>query len=1220
MNSGKQWMAVVILLACSVAGVGQTSPDLEQGMKPYGSYHGGNLDNISLTNGNLYFEAPLFSYAQRGDLAYPIVLRYNNKNFSFYQPPCPPPTHCPVRQTVIFGPSPLGGDSSSDGASVTLGFAGYPTTGAAAINTSLSFNGNAIFYNSTSVVSPDGATHQLVTTNGGAVTADGSGFAVNSRGLVDRNGTLSGGLTAEDRNGNQISINANTTISSDTLGRQFPLAPGPTLPANTPPASTAPLTSCPALGYAHQPVSYAYYWNLPAPNTPPSTGSMQLVVCYASVYVRTNIFGGATGPNLFDVSSTFYMLQSVVFPDQTYWAFQYDAADPNNTASYGFGDLLKVSLPIGGSLSYTWGGGGYCGSGYSRTVLTRTVDANDGAGPHTWTYNGGVVTDPLGNDTVHTITHLGGTCSLYETQTQYYQGSHTGGTLLKTVNTDYQYTVNPYDGAVIASNGVQSLATSVTNVFPIRVTTTLSNGLVSKVETDYDTALAYHGPLDGITSNQLECPPPTDPPIGCFYGNQVTNGVTNYTGSYGKVMAKREYDWGHGAPGPLLRQTIYSYQWQNGTNAASYLSNNFLDLVSTAIVYNGASNQVAKTTYAYDESTLGSSNIATQRNSNPGNGLIRGNQTTVSHWLNTSNSMISSHAAYFDTGELQSSTDPLGHTTTHLYDSAYAGAFSTQTCSPSTNGGTVTHCVSGTYDFNTGLLTSLTNENATTQASGNSPGDSAHTSSFIYDSYWRLLSAKSPPDPANSNMQNTTSFTYSLSPLMVTRQKSVTTGLNDSASAYFDGVGRSFKSTHTLPNGTATTVTTFDAAGRTSTVTNPYFTTSDPTYGVTQSIYDGLGRGTQVIKQDGSISQIKYNVPNTLALNADCTTTTDEAGKQRGACTDALSRLVEVDEPYASGLLINDYATLQSGGNFVLESSANSTLWSTGTNGTNASSIFMQDDGNLVLYIFKWSAGTYAAPTPGSYPQATCSIGTYLVAGQTLPSGSCIASPHWQYFLYMAPDGNLYIYNWATGAGTWGPGTQGHPGAYARLETNGNFVVYTSTGTALWSSGTSGTNAERLDMEDDGRIILYKSAWNSGTSTGQFNWSQLAHPGCDAGIGTGTTGMLGAGQCFVSPNGHFELLMQTDGNLVIYDLGATPAAALWSTGTAVSPVDPGYSMRTLYTYDTLGNLTCVEQHGDSPAGPMATVLPEPAAALPRAATPPAPGACDALPITRSRSC
>src|SRR6266481_1360776 len=145
----------------------------------------------------------------------------------------------------------------------------------------------------------------------------------------------------------------------------------------------------------------------------------------------------------------------------------------------------------------------------------------------------------------------------------------------------------------------------------------------------------------------------------------------------------------------------------------------------------------------------------------------------------------------------------------------------------------------------------------------------------------------------------------------------------------------------------------------------------------------------------------------------------------------------------------------------------------------------------------------------------------------------------------MSPDGNLYIYDWAHATGTWGPGTQGHAGAYAVLQTDGNFVVYAANNTFLWNSGTGGTFAERLDMEDDGRIILYKSAWNSGTSTGQFNWSPLSHPGCDVGIGTGTTGTLGSGQCFVSPNGRFELLLQADGNLVIYDRSVTPNATRW---------------------------------------------------------------------------
>src|SRR5260221_9052483 len=133
-------------------------------------------------------------------------------------------------------------------------------------------------------------------------------------------------------------------------------------------------------------------------------------------------------------------------------------------------------------------------------------------------------------------------------------------------------------------------------------------------------------------------------------------------------------------------------------------------------------------------------------------------------------------------------------------------------------------------------------------------------------------------------------------------------------------------------------------------------------------------------------------------------------------------------------------------------------------------------------------------------------------------------------------------------------------------------------------SGTNGTYAERLDMEDDGRIIISKSAWNSGTSNGQFNGGVIAHPGCDVGIGTGTTGVLGSGQCFVAPNGYFELLLQSDGNMVIYDRTVTPNAALWSSGTAVSAADPGFALRTLYTYDALGNLTCVEQHGDATTG------------------------------------
>jgi hypothetical protein len=273
---------------------------------------------------------------------------------------------------------------------------------------------------------------------------------------------------------------------------------------------------------------------------------------------------------------------------------------------------------------------------------------------------------------------------------------------------------------------------------------------------------------------------------------------------------------------------------------------------------------------------------------------------------------------------------------------------------------------------------------------------------------------------------------------------------------------------------------------------------------------------------------------------------------------------VEADEPTPGVTVqVNYHATMQQDGSFQLYDSAGTSLWSTGTAGTNASSIFMQDDGNLVLYIFKWQAGVYAAASPGPFTPQSCSISSYLVAGQRINPNQCIVSPHGQYMLYMAPYGNLFIYDIAHSVGTWGTNTNSS-GAYAILQTDGNLVVYATNGVALWNSGTSGTFAERLDMEDDGRIIIYKSAWNSGTSDGQFNGSVIAHPGCDVGIGTGTTGVLGAGQCFVSPNGRFELLLQGDGNLAIYDRSVTPNASLWSSRTAVSPADPGFAMCARY--------------------------------------------------------
>src|SRR5262249_21237799 len=152
---------------------------------------------------------------------------------------------------------------------------------------------------------------------------------------------------------------------------------------------------------------------------------------------------------------------------------------------------------------------------------------------------------------------------------------------------------------------------------------------------------------------------------------------------------------------------------------------------------------------------------------------------------------------------------------------------------------------------------SFTNENATSQASGTTMGDSAHTSNYTYDTSWRLTQAQAPPDPANNNARATTAFTPSAAnsfPLSVEHDKSVTTALTDKSTAYFDGLGRVNQTTHQLLNGTAKIDTSFDGLSQVLSVSNPYFTTSDPTFGTTQTQYDALGRVTTVIKQDQSIA------------------------------------------------------------------------------------------------------------------------------------------------------------------------------------------------------------------------------------------------------------------------------------------------------------------------------------------------------------------------------
>jgi hypothetical protein len=432
---GVNFTIAVLTLAC----VAQDDPNLEQGMKAYGSYHGGNIDTVSLTNGNLMVQIPLFSTAQRGKVPVEYVILYNNKSWGTKS------TH------NQFGPS-LQWDFK------TVGTLGIVQAGSLGARHNLFCRPsdpecNTPLYNET-VTSWDGSIHQMGSTSSTSYESiDGTGIRNDtSQGTVNASGIKNGTAFFEDSNGNQIGIVAGNYV--DTLGRAMPNL--------TNPAATS---GCPTGTIS------AYTWNFISPGG----AAMPVKVCSSSYSYQTAF--GVSG--IAETSGTITLISAIVLPTApaTSYLFSYNS----------YLDLTSITLPTGGIISYDWQTITLCATssaeGKSRAVHTRTVNANDGRPPSVWTYSFGaidanlnmtnVVTDPSGNDTVHIVSGLAQTCSFYETKMQAYQGSSSAGTLLKSVVTEYA-------NAAQSPFQVDGGANIAINVVPTRITTIWPDGNVSR--------------------------------------------------------------------------------------------------------------------------------------------------------------------------------------------------------------------------------------------------------------------------------------------------------------------------------------------------------------------------------------------------------------------------------------------------------------------------------------------------------------------------------------------------------------------------------------------------------------------------------------------------------------------------------------------------------------------------------------------------------------------
>lgn len=518
----------------------QDDPNIEIGIKPYGAYQAGNIDNVSLANGSLGVDIPLISYPQRGGkLKLAFSMHYFNGSHSDAVE-CVG-TGCITYYTVTSS----GFQLIDNGAVFETWNNGYGNQGDPTAQYTVS--------------EADGASHLLGATGTNQLeSVDGSAFKVLVGGsnvpfmsITDADGTiydsenqscyygypgLSGPgdeefdpceLSRTDTNGNQITYSP-AAGWTDSVGRTIPL-----------PTATSDFTGC----SGSEPTASAAIWDLPGVNGV----SYQLKFCYFS-----------------DNSGT--QLQSVVLPDGTAWTFQYETEligyDSSTGSDQAFpvymDNLTQVTFPTGGSLSYTWANNyAFCEDALDPTnmaVASRTLNPNDGDPVGTWTYNYNqnpsvfttIATDPLGNDTVHKFL---GFCYLYETEKQTYQGS-SSGTLLQTVDTTYSYNTptqySDYDPDVLL------------NVVPSTVTTTWFNGETSEVQYGYDAGFQFQS-------------------FGMSVDTPFSSGgsATVYTGTFGKELTKKEYDYGSGAPGNLLRTTTTAWYALSHSN---YLSANLLNL------------------------------------------------------------------------------------------------------------------------------------------------------------------------------------------------------------------------------------------------------------------------------------------------------------------------------------------------------------------------------------------------------------------------------------------------------------------------------------------------------------------------------------------------------------------------------------------------------------------------------------------------------------------
>ena len=582
-----------------------------------------------------------------------------------------------------------------------------------------------------------------------------------------------------------------------------------------------------------------------------------------------------------DTATPYSVVSSLSLPNGQAYTFKYDQT---------YGLVNEIDYPNGGWVKYSWGFpgtystlasfdglapdgvssvSGACDFLYSPPVITqRQVGYSHGSGPAlTQTFQYSTVWDQTNSDvwdskttTVTTLDNVTGKQAITK------------------------YTYAPVDQPIVPGAGGQQ-----PSQIPVE----------TQVQTfDWGNNTTPLQTVNKTWQNQFEMT--SEQTI--LNNGQST--ATIYCGGAERPTEVDEYDYGvptptlsQGAPGsypvaPVCgtptpsRRTVYGYflglspcqtivYGSTGLKAAE--TDVYLDGGSSPCLSGqGGTQPVSVVAGTHDETNHGS-----------GTGPARGNATAVVRWLNTGYS-VTTTAAYDETGQIVSMTDPCGntgcsdiagmnHTTTYSYADNPSGgngagqsnAYLTRITSPSVNG--MAQQNNFAYNYVTGNVVSSTDPNN-------------QTTGYQYNDSLSRLTETDYPDGGK------TTIGYNDSVPSVTTTVSAAPDPNIVNVSITDGLGHVVQTQlPSDPEGTDFVDTSVDGMGRLYTSSNPHRPSSSSTDGTSSYTYDALGRPKILTHPDGTTLQWTYT--------GNCTISTDEVGNSWTRCTDALGRLISVLEP-----------------------------------------------------------------------------------------------------------------------------------------------------------------------------------------------------------------------------------------------------------------------------------------------------------------------------------